>query len=191
METMIKKFCQRYRLPEESLRELLSHMTEYHFGKGDTIVKEGERNTNFYILKKGIWRSYYMMDGTESSLWFAGTGEIAFSSWGYVNNEISLVNIESVNESTAYCIAKSALEELFNQSIELANFGRKVFEQEVLLIDGYTVAYGTPSAKERYLTLMEENPELLQDVPLKHLASYLYITPQSLSRIRAGLKRRK
>lgn len=191
METMIKKFCQRYRLPEESLRELLSHMTEYHFGKGDTIVKEGERNTNFYILKKGIWRSYYMMDGTESSLWFAGTGEIAFSSWGYVNNEVSLVNIESVNESTAYCIAKSALEELFNQSIELANFGRKVFEQEVLLIDGYTVAYGTPSAKERYLTLMEENPELLQDVPLKHLASYLYITPQSLSRIRAGLKRRK
>lgn len=191
METMIKKFCQRYKLPEESLRELLSHMTEYHFGKGDTIVKEGERNTNFYILKKGIWRSYYMMDGTESSLWFAGTGEIAFSSWGYVNNEVSLVNIESVNESTAYCIAKPALEELFNQSIELANFGRKVFEQEVLLIDGYTVAYGTPSAKERYLTLMEENPELLQDVPLKHLASYLYITPQSLSRIRAGLKRRK
>ena len=191
MEMMIKKFCQRYRLPEKSLHELLSHMTEYHFGKGDTIVKEGERNTNFYILKKGIWRSYYMMDGTESSLWFAGTGEIAFSSWGYVNNEVSLVNIESVNESTAYCIAKSALEELFNQSIELANFGRKVFEQEVLLIDGYTVAYGTPSAKERYLTLMEENPELLQDVPLKHLASYLYITPQSLSRIRAGLKRRK
>lgn len=191
METMIKKFCQRYRLPEESLRELLSHMTEYHFSKGETIVQEGERNTNFYILKKGIWRSYYMMDGTESSLWFAGTGEIAFCSWGYVNNEVSLVNVESVNESAAYCIAKSALEELFNKSIGLANFGRKVFEQEILLIDSYTVAYGTPSAKERYLTLMEKNPELLQDVPLKHLASYLYITPQSLSRIRAGLKRRK
>ncbi len=44
--------------------------------------------------------------------------------------------------------------------------------------------------KERYLTLMEENPELLQDVPLKYLASYLYITPQSLSRIRAGLRKK-
>ena len=166
-------------------------MTEHHLGKGELTVKDGERNTNLYILKKGIWRAYYMIDGTESSLWFAGTGEIAFSSWGYVNNEISQVNIESVNESTAYYIAKPDLEELFNSSIELSNFGRKIFEQEILFIDGYTLAYGTPSAKERYLTLMEENPELLQYVPLKHLASYLYITPQSLSRIRAGLKRRR
>ena len=54
-----------------------------------------------------------------------------------------------------------------------------------------TLAYGAPpTAKERYLTLMEENPELLQDVPLKYLASYLYITPQSLSRIRAGLRKK-
>ncbi len=191
METMIKKFCQRYRLPEENLRELLSHMTEYHFGKGETIVQEGERNLNFYILKKGIWRAYCMMDGTESSLWFARAGEIAFSSWGYVNNEASLINIDSQTESTAYCISKSDLEELFNNSLELSNFGRKIFEQEILYIDSYTVAYGTPSAKERYLTLMEDNPELLQYVPLKHLASYLYITPQSLSRIRAGLKRKR
>lgn len=131
MEMMIKKFCQRYRLPEKSLHELLSHMTEYHFGKGESIVKEGERNSNFYILKKGIWRAYYMIDGTESSLWFAGTGEIAFSSWGYVNNEVSQVNIESVNESIAYGIAKPDLEELFNSSIELSNFGRKIFEQEI------------------------------------------------------------
>ena len=152
MEMMIKKFCQRYRLPEKSLHELLSHMTEYHFGKGESIVKEGERNSNFYILKKGIWRAYYMIDGTESSLWFAGTGEIAFSSWGYVNNEVSQVNIESVNESIAYGIAKPDLEELFNSSIELSNFGRKIFEQEILFIDSYTLAYGTPSAKERYLT---------------------------------------
>ena len=130
-------------------------------------------------------------ESDHESLWFAGTGEIAFSSWGYANNEVSQVNIESVNESIAYGIAKPDLEELFNSSIELSNFGRKIFEQEILFIDSYTLAYGTPSAKERYLTLMEENPELLQYVPLKHLASYLYITPQSLSRIRAGLKRRK
>lgn len=50
---------------------------------------------------------------------------------------------------------------------------------------------GSPRAKERYLTLLEENPELLQYVPLKHIASYLWITPQSLSRIRAELGRRK
>lgn len=69
---------------------------------------------------------------------------------------------------------------------------QKDFEREILSVDASTLAYGTPpTAKERYLTLMEENPELLQDVPLKYLASYLYITPQSLSRIRAGLREKE
>lgn len=75
-----------------------------------------------------------MIDGTESSRWFAGTGEIAFSSWGYVNNEVSQVNIESVNESIAYGIAKPDLEELFNSSIELSNFGRKSLNRKFYLL---------------------------------------------------------
>lgn len=192
METMIKKFCKKYKLPEKSLLELLSHMTEVHFSKGALVLKEGERNSNFYLLKKGIWRAYYLREGTDTSTWFVGPGDAAFSSWGYVAGEASLINIESVNDSTAYCIGKAELEALYSQSIDMANFGRKIFEYEILHVDYNSVAYGTPpTAKERYLTLMEENPELLQDVPLKYLASYLYITPQSLSRIRAGLKKKR
>lgn len=189
MEKMIQKFCKKYKLPEKSLFELLSHMTEVHFSKGTFIVKTDERNSNFYLLKKGIWRAYHLTDGTEKSLWFAGPGDAAYSSWGYVDGEASRINIESVNDSIAYCISKIDLEALFSKSVDMANFGRKIFEREILYVDYSSVAYGTPpTAKERYLTLMEENPELLQDVPLKYLASYLYITPQSLSRIRAGLK---
>ena len=190
METMLKKFYKKYKLPEKSLLELLSHMEEVNFSKGEFVVKTGERNSNFYLLKKGIWRAYYLTDGTEISLWFVGAGEAAFSSWGYIDGEPSQINIESVNDSVAYCITKTELEKLFSNSIEMANFGRKIFEREILSVDSSSLAYGTPpTAKERYLTLMEENPELLQDVPLKYLASYLYITPQSLSRIRAGLKK--
>ena len=188
---MIKKFCKKYKLPENTLHELLLHMAEVRFSKGELIISEGERNSNFYLLKKGIWRAYYLTDGTENSLWFAAPGDTAFSSWGYVDSEVSLINIESVNESIAYCISKPELEALFSHSIDMANFGRRIFEREILSVDSCPVAYGTPpTAKERYMTLMEENPELLQDVPLKYLASYLYITPQSLSRIRAGLKKK-
>lgn len=191
MEIMVQKFCRKYKLPEKGLLELLSHMTEMSFPKGELVIKEGDRNTNFYLLKEGMWRGYYLKEGTENSLWFVGPGEAAFSSWGYVDGEVSQINIESLNNSIAYCISKSDLETLFSQSIDMANFGRKIFEREILAVDISSVAYGTPpTAKERYLTLMEENPELLQDVPLKHLASYLYITPQSLSRIRAGLKKK-
>lgn len=187
---MIKKFCKKYKLPEKSLFELLSHMTEVHFSKGEHIIKEGERNSNFYLLRQGTWRAYYLKEGTETSIWFVGPGEAAFSSWGYVAGEASHINIEAMNDTVAFCISKQELETLYSQSIDMANFGRKIFEREILNVDYSSVAYGSPpTAKERYLTLMAENPELLQDVPLKYLASYLYITPQSLSRIRAGLKK--
>lgn len=61
----------------------------------------------------------------------------------------------------------------------------------ILGLESWMITGRSPRAKERYLTLLEENPELLQYVPLKHIASYLWITPQSLSRIRAELGRRK
>ena len=146
---MIKKFCKKYKLPENTLHELLSHMAEVRFSKGELIISEGERNSNFYLLKKGIWRAYYLTDGTENSLWFAAPGDTAFSSWGYVDSEVSLINIESVNESIAYCISKPELEALFSHSIDMANFGRRIFEREILSVDSSTVAYGTPpTAKE-------------------------------------------
>jgi len=191
METMIEKFCQRYKLPERTLRMLLSSMEEQFFSKGGLVVAAGERNVNFYLLKRGIWRAYALKDGVEHTLWFVSTGDAAFSSWGYVENCPSQIHIEAVTDSVAYVISRSALEILYNESIEMANFGRRIFEQEILSVDNATLAFGTPTAKERYLTLLEANPELLQHVPLKHLASYLSITPQSLSRIRAGLSRKK
>lgn len=74
-----------------------------------------------------------------------------------MDSEVSLINIESVNESIAYCISKPELEALFSHSIDMANFGRRIFEREILSVDSSTVAYGTPpTAKERYMTLMEE-----------------------------------
>lgn len=144
MEIMLKKFCKKYKLPEKSLFELLSHMEEISFSKGELIIEKGERNSNFYLIKKGIWRAYYLADGTENSLWFATPGDAAFSSWGYVDDKPSQVNIESVNDSTAYCISKAKLEALFAHSIEMANFGRKIFEREILSVDASTLAYRTP-----------------------------------------------
>ena len=58
METMIKKFCKKYKLPEKSLFELLFHMKEVNFSKGELMVETGTRNSNCYVIKKGIGRGY-------------------------------------------------------------------------------------------------------------------------------------
>ena len=66
-----------------------------------------------------------------------------------------------------------------------------MFEREFLVFEERLINEGATQAKERYLKLLENTPELLQYVPLKHIASYLYITPQSLSRIRAELSKKR
>lgn len=69
--------------------------------------------------------------------------------------------------------------------------GRNLFEHLLMDMETWLIHSGSSQAKERYLALLEKEPELLRYVPLKYIASYLYITPQSLSRIRAELARKK
>lgn len=191
MDAFVQKFCEKYSLPITASLQLLAKMEKLHFRKGDFLVQEGERNSNFYIISKGIWRGHYLNDGVDVSVWFASEGEAIFSSWGYIENTPSLVSIEAMCDSELYGISKAKLESFYASSAELANFGRRLFEQQFLGLENGIISGGSPRAKERYLTLLEENPELLQYVPLKHIASYLWITPQSLSRIRAGLGKKK
>lgn len=191
MDAFVQKFCEKYSLPITASLQLLAKMEKLHFRKGDFLVQEGERNSNFYIISKGIWRGHYLNDGVDVSVWFASEGEAIFSSWGYIENTPSLVSIEAMCDSELYGISKAKLESFYASSAELANFGRRLFEQQFLGLENWIISGRSPRAKERYLTLLEENPELLQYVPLKHIASYLWITPQSLSRIRAGLEKKK
>lgn len=191
METFEEKFRNRYQLSEADASALLSHMEKVRFKKREVIVQEGTKNTNLYLIKEGIWRGHYLKDGVDTSIWFASKGEAAFSVWGYVDNSYSQISIEAMSDSIAYCISKAALNELYSTSIGLANLGRRLIEHQLLTTENWLISAGSPRAKERYLTLIKETPELLLHVPLKYIASYLWITPQSLSRIRAGIGKGK
>ena len=191
METFEEKFRNRYQLSEADASALLGHMEEVRFKKREVIVQEGTKNTNLYLIKEGIWRGHYLKDGVDTSIWFASKGEAAFSVWGYVDNSYSQISIEAMSDSIAYCISKAALNELYSTSIGLANLGRRLMEHQLLTTENWLISAGSPRAKERYLTLIKETPELLLHVPLKYIASYLWITPQSLSRIRAGIGKGK
>lgn len=187
MDAFIEKLSDRYKVSKNDIQTLLACMEEVHFKKRELIVREGTKNNNLYFIRTGIWRAYYHKDGVDTTIWFASDGEAAFSVWGYVDNAYSLINIEAMCDSVAYRISRAALNQLFSSSIGLANLGLRLMEHQLLLQENWLISSGSPRAKERYLTLIKETPELLQYVPLKHIASYLWITPQSLSRIRAEL----
>lgn len=191
MEAFAEKFREKYNLSGDDVRTLVGRMGEVRYKKKELIVREGEKNTNLYLLKEGIWRAHYLKDGTEATIWFATEGETAFSTWGYTDNSCSLISIESCTDSVAYFISREELDKLFNSSLGLANLGRRLMEKTLLNIENWTLANGSPRAKERYLTLLRDTPQILQYVPQKYIASFLWITPQSLSRIRAGMKELK
>ena len=93
MDAFVRNFCEKYSLPITVSLQLLEKMEKFSFRKGDFLVQEGERNSNFYIISKGIWRGHYLNDGADVSVWFASEGEAVFSSWGYIENTPSLVSI--------------------------------------------------------------------------------------------------
>lgn len=191
MEPFFRKFCQKYDLPEAAGESLFARMERRCYRKGDCFVREGGRNTDFAIVARGLWLGHYLNDGVDVSLWFAGEGEALFSTWGYIADTASLITIEAMTDSEIYCVSKREAEAFFASAVEAANFGRRIIERQFLAQENWMLSSGSPRAEERYLTLLEENPELLRCVPLKHIASYLWITPQSLSRIRARLGRKK
>ncbi len=192
MEAYKEKLCQEYALSPQQAEELLSKMEVIHFKKGDFVVREGERNTNLYIIKSGLWRCFRMNDGEEVTLWFAAEGECVFPIWGYTNAGASKTFIEAENESLAYYLPKKSVDELCANSLTMANTIRTIFENHALWVENFLLFFADHNnAAQRYQALIERFPDLLQQVPLKKMASYLFITPQSLSRIRAKLKRKQ
>lgn len=191
MKTFSEILHEKYGLSASESEQLLAQMERLTYRKGEHIVREGERNSSLYLVAQGIWRGHYLRDGVDISLWFASEGDTLFSSWSYVADRPSLTSIEAMSDSTVFRISKQKMETFFASSIAFANLGRIIFERQFLDMENWMINGGAAQAKQRYLALLEQNPELLQHVPLKHIASYLMITPQSLSRIRAELSRKK
>lgn len=170
-----------YPLGEEILNRLLEKMEEVWFGKGEQVVTEGRRTDSVYFVKEGLARVYILRDGRDMTLWFTGEGEMLAGS----TEKVSPLNAEVLEDSVLLRISVGQLEELFGQSLELANWGRKLAEHYLSEYEHYFTYYSGTEARAQYERLMREYPDLIRKVPLKHIASYLQITPQSLSRIRA------
>lgn len=96
MEAFIEKFSRKYNLPAADCLRLIGLMERRVFCKGECVVRQGERNSDFYVVSRGIWLGHYLDDGADVSVWFAGEGEALFSTWGYVGNEVSKISIEAM-----------------------------------------------------------------------------------------------
>lgn len=140
--------------------------------------------TSIFFIKKGIVRAYAIPDDNEITFWFGEEGQPILSMKSYVENQKGYENIELLEDCELYELKVEDLNNLYNQDIHIANWGRRLAEKELLKLESRIISSELRSATDRYDELITNSPSLIQRVPLKHIASYLGITPVSLSRIR-------
>lgn len=179
---------QLYPLPALSKLALKSHINEIKLPKGTLIVKAERVEKNIYFIKKGIVRAYSHQDTSEVTFWFGKEGDTIVSMKSYVEGAKGYENIELLEDCELYQLKSENLQQLFREDIEIANWGRKFAEQELIKTEERLISLQFKNATERYRDLLDQSPDLIQRVQLGHIASYLGITQVSLSRIRAEIR---
>lgn len=177
-----------YPISDDALQQLLECCETVTYPKGTILIREGIREPYVYFIVQGFARGFFYKEDRDVTIWFASTGMSLLSMNGYLFNSAGYENIELMEDATLLRITNHHFDRLLNQNIELANWGRRMSDHIVLKLEQlFMERYFLPAA-ERYRLLIEKEPEILQKVPLRHIASYLGISQVSLSRIRAGIQ---
>lgn len=151
---------------------------------GTLLEKEGKTAKYLYFVNSGFIRTFHFMEGSEITTHINCPPGFITSFHSFISETPAFDNVEAVTSADLLRITKQNLDLLYGQSNGWAEFGRAVYEKSL----GYNEARSrdmiTLSAEQRYLKLLEKQPEIVRNVPLKYISSFLGIEPQSLSRIR-------
>ena len=174
-------------LPDNALAEMLSAFTPINLPKGTQILQQGKTCKKLFYIEKGLARSYYYNEkGKDVTVWFFSDNNIMVSVESFFQQTPSLYHMELLEDSTLYFSDYQKLQELFDKYHSIERFGRLLATQLLTDVVEKLNAIQFQTAKERYNFLIEKYPDIAYRAPLGHIASYLGITQETLSRIRAG-----
>lgn len=185
MENIIKGIRRYYFVSDKSLEILFSKMKKLELPKKYLLIKGGVIDRHVYFIEKGFTRSYILHEGKEVTIWFSREGDITFAMKDLYHNEAGYEYVELLENCTLYAIAIKDLNDLYKTNIEIANWGRVIHQECLLYMDQHHNDQLFLSAKERYTQLQKELPDVIHRANLNYISSYLGITPQHLSRLRA------
>lgn len=152
--------------------------------KGDHFLKEGQLITSYFVVSKGVFRAYIHRKDKEINVWFGQENQIFGAIMPMYANRPSPENIQFLEDAEVYGISVDDLENLYKLYPELNLIGRKISEELCVVLEDRITSLHTESAPERYQSLIKEHPNLLNRINLGHIASYVGVTQETLSRIR-------
>jgi CRP-like cAMP-binding protein len=172
---------------DEELMMVIPHIQLVTLNKNELIIAEGQVENRIYYIAEGVTRSYFFQNEKEISLEFYFTGSFICSYTSFVKQVPSKHTIEAFTPLQIITVEREDLSQLFEKSGKFARLWQMVSEELFIKNSERLRDMLSLSATERYLKLVNAYPEYVQNIPLKYLASYLNVTPESLSRIRKGI----
>ncbi|MEM9022620.1 MAG: Crp/Fnr family transcriptional regulator [Bacteroidota bacterium] len=182
---IIKEFARAHiELTEEDLTLIDKVLEVRQVPKKTILVEEGRTMREIYFVSKGCIRLFYNKDGEEITGLFFTENQFAASLDSFLRQVPSTQVLETLEPCELLVLHYNQLQWVYRKFPKFERMGRLVVEQRYVIAQQMLSSYILHSPEERYQQLMTEQPELLQRIPQHYIASYLGITPVSLSRIR-------
>jgi CRP-like cAMP-binding protein len=172
-------------LSSASVFDLQSYTQVIQVPEGGILVREGQHADTLYFIVEGAARAYYSKDGKDVTDWFAFENDFICAIVSYFMNVPSPHFIEVLEDSILLSITRDAMQELCSKHHDIETLARVSATKTMLQLQQRIVGIQFESAEKRYENLLKIRPDIVNRIPLRHIASYLGITQETLSRIRA------
>ena len=154
------------------------------FPSKTTLLHEGEISTRLYFIKKGCLRMWFNNDGKDVTFQFFFEGQAVSSMESFFGRQPSIFNLETIEPSQVTFITKEGFDDLFVRFPELKDGFQQILIQRLSDYSKLFLSRIKDNPQKRYEELLQQHPEIIRRIPQHYIASYLGITPISLSRIR-------
>jgi signal-transduction protein with cAMP-binding, CBS, and nucleotidyltransferase domain len=189
LKRLLEERC-RCKMSDELFERFIGLATEITLKDKEVLIPYGKIDTNLYIQKDGVLRTCYFDGETEKTYGFSDPGAPSFSYHSHFMRQPAVFQVVSCGETVVLKISKKHLDELINDSHEFAKWMLALWSIQPYFNE-YKFTNITGQAKERYLWMLENRPEVIARVPIKVMASYLGVRHTYLSRIRKTMWNKK
>ena len=188
MRNVMSAIDRYYKLSSQSKKLITGELESFRLKKGDVLIHENRPSPYLYFIEKGAVKNHYIDEkGNKQVVWFGFEGDICFSLNAYINMSYMHETTELIEDSLFYRVKISHVKSLYQDYCDWANWGRCFIEQVFIKTVKELDEYKALTAKEKYLNLIGNNQNVKKRVPLKDIASYLGVSPVTISRLRKEL----
>lgn len=157
------------------------------FAKGQMILSEGEICKHIYYIEKGLVRQFYFKKGKEVTEHMAVEGNIVMCIESLFKEEPTSLQVEALEPVLIYALPKARLEEVALHNVNIQILYRKILEKSLILSQIHADLLRFETAQDRYRKMCKLATQVTLRAPLVYIASYLQMTPETLSRVRSNI----